>query len=291
MGRRLQYVMAAVMHEAAADEDNVPYGIDTPQFADGINEDHRIFRPCPVQFFQLGTITGLIAEFAVEPFDLIGPVSFTGCDHKTGFGIFFTQFRKGCQHRLFFRGMGRTCYDNRERIGSQSQFGFIRFQIFRCNLRIGLVKFRVSGNEYFLGIGSQMSNVIGVDTGLHAETAYGPKHVSPDAEQVTVVLYGFFGNTAVYHHHRDVPFPDGPQEIRPQFCFYRHEDTGMYPAYHGLGHPDKVQGEIDDGVCFRYDLLCHVVAAYGKGRYQHLPFRHDLLDFFYQRAGGYDFAY
>ena len=51
MGRRLQYVMAAVVHQAAADKNEIAYGVNTAQFADGINEHHRIFRPGPAHVF------------------------------------------------------------------------------------------------------------------------------------------------------------------------------------------------------------------------------------------------
>ena len=62
----------------------------------------------------------------------------------------------------------------------------------------------------------------------------------------------------------------------------------MYPAHNGFRHPDQVQRKINDGIRFRNNLPRHIIAAYGKRRYQDLALRHDFLDFFDQRAGSYD---
>ena len=215
MGRRLQYVMAAVVHQAAADEDDVAYGIDTPQLTDGIDQDHRIFRTCACHFFQFGTVARFIPELAVQPLDFIRPVGFAGRDDQAGFRILLTQLCKRGQYRFLFRRMGRTRHDDREGVRAQTELCFIGRQILRGNLRVGLVKFRVAGNKDLFGICPQMGNIIRVNTGLHAETADRTQHIPPDTEQVPVVLHGFFRDTAVDHHHRNVPFPDGPQEIRP----------------------------------------------------------------------------
>ena len=125
------------------------------------------------------------------------------------------QFGKSGQQNILFRRVGRTCHDDRERVFSQSQFGFIGCQVFRGHFRIGLVKFGVAGYKNLFGVRAQMGNVIGINAGLHAETAYGPQHVAPDTEQILVCLDRSFRNTAVDHHYGNVPLPDRPQKVGP----------------------------------------------------------------------------
>ena len=216
MGCRFQHVMPAVaLCHAAAHKDHIAYGVNTAQFTDSINQHHGTFRTGFFHILQFGTKTGLVTEPAAQPSDFIYPVSPAGSYDKSCFGILSAQFGKSGEQKIFFRCMGGTCHDNRKRIVSQSQFGFIVCQVFRCHFRISLVKFRIAGYKNLLGIRAQMGNVIGINTGLHTETAYSSQHVTPDTEQILVCLDRSFRNTAVNHHYGNVPFPDRPQKVRP----------------------------------------------------------------------------
>ena len=187
--------------------------------------------------------------------------------------------------------MRRPCNNNRERILVQSQLRLICFQIFRSYRRIGLIKFCITCHKDFFRICAKMSNIISINTGLHAETAHGSQHVSPDTEQIMICLDRSFGNTAVDHHHRNVPLPDSLQEVGPQFRLDRQENTRLHTAHNGFRHPRQIQREINVTVCFRDNLFCHIVATHGKSRYQHFPLRHHFFDFFYNRTGRYNFTY
>ena len=65
----------------------------------------------------------------------------------------------------------------------------------------------------------------------------------------------------------------------------------MNASHNRFRHPRQIQREIDISVRFRNNLLCHIVTADGKRRYQHFPLRHDFFYFFYNRTGRYNLAY
>ena len=207
--------MAAVAHKAAADEHNVTHGIDAAQFPNGIKQKDRKLRPRSFHFLQFGTEAHLIAKFGVHLFDLFNPVELTGSNNQAGTGIFFAHGGKRSQHSFLFRTMSGTCHNDRIGIFPQSQFCFIGCQIFRGNLCVGLVKFRVAGHNYFFRIRAQLGNIFGINAGLHAEEADGVQHITQEAGQIPVTFCGFFRDAAIHHHRGDVPLPDGPQEVRP----------------------------------------------------------------------------
>ena len=136
-----------------------------------------------------------------------------------------------------------------------------------------------------------MGDVFCVDGGLHAEPGYAAHHVGQDAEQVAIALHGFVGDAAVHHHDGDAAQLDGPQEVGPQFRFHGHEDPGHDPLHEGFGHKGQIQRKVNNGICFRDDLVGHVIAPCGYSRYQDLGIGHGLADFLDQGTGGHDFPH
>ena len=226
MGSRLQHVVTAGIAEGTADENNIAYGINTSQLTDGINNQQRIFLALTAFLQHLGTEACFIAVMACQLGNFLRSGSFTRCDNQTRMRIFFTDALKGFKEHLFFAGMRRAGNDNRI-ILFQAQLKTVFRQILRRNLRIGLVKFGIAGNKDFAAVGTEMRNIIGINAGLHTKAGYGIEHIIPDTIKIFVIFYGFFGDTAIYHHYRYMAFTDSAQEIRPQLCFYRHKDTGM----------------------------------------------------------------
>lgn len=186
--------------------------------------------------------------------------------------------------------MGTAGHDHRVVI-LQSQFFLVLVQVFRSDFRIGLVEFGVAGDKDPAFFRSQMLDVFRIDGRLHAEPGDAAHHVGQDAEQIPVALDGFVGDPAIDHHHRDPAQFDGPEEVGPQFRFHRHEDPGHDPFHKGFGYKGQIQGEVNDGIGFRNDLVGHVVAPGGHRGYQDLGIGHGLADLLHQRAGGHDFPY
>ena len=290
MSSRLQHIVTAGIAEGTADENNVADSINTSQLTDSINNQQRIFLALTAFFQHLGTEAGFIAVMACQLGNFLCSGSFTRCDNQTCMRIFFTDALEGFKQHLFFAGMRRAGNDNRI-ILFQAQLKAVFRQILRRNLRIGLVKFCITGNKDFAAVGTEMRNIIGINAGLHAKAGYGIEHIIPDTIKVFVIFYGFFGDTAVYHHYRYMTFTDSAQEIRPQLCFYRHEYAGMNTLNQGFCDKRQIQREVDDGICFGNNLLGHVITAYGKGRYQYRTIGHFLADLFYKRTGSNNFAY
>ena len=221
--------------------------------------------------------------------NFVSAFRFTRSNNKTRLGISFFNSFKSLQHGFFFGRMGRTGNNNRIR-PFDAQFFFIIIQIFLRNFRIGLVKLGVACYINFAGVCAQMADIIGINAGLHAETAYSIQHIIPNAVQIAVGFYRFFGNTAVNHHYRDIAFTQRTQKIRPQFCFYRHKNARADSFYNGFRHKRQIQREINNGICFRNNLACHIITANRNCRNQNRNFRHCLADFLYQRAGCYNFT-
>ena len=149
MRGRLQHIMPAMMHQTAADKDDIAHRIDAPQFTDRINQKHRILRTFAFQVFQFGAETGFIAEFGCQAPYLLRPGRLAGRDDQTGLRIFVAQFPEREQDRVFFRRMGRTGDDHRIRVLSQAQLGFIGRQIFRRNFSISLIELGIAGHKNF----------------------------------------------------------------------------------------------------------------------------------------------
>ena len=137
---------------------------------------------------------------------------------------------KGLQQNLFFAGMGGASHNNGIMV-LQAQLITIFCQILGSYLGIGLVKFSVTGYKNLLSIGTQMGNIIGINAGLHAKACHSVQHIIPNAVKIAIILNGFFADTTVNHHYRDMAFTDGTQKVGPQLRFYGHKHARVNAFY------------------------------------------------------------
>ena len=203
----------------------------------------------------------------------------TWCDNQSCFWINLAYFRKSFEKGFFFRRMGTTSYDNRK-TAFNTEFLFIAFQILHSNFCISLVKFSIAGDQDFAFIGAKMRNVFGVNRRLHAETADTAKHIFKDTVQITIRFHRFFADTSVNHHDRYFAHTHSAEKIRPQFGFYRQKDTRHYSLNIGFRNKRQIQWEINNGICFRNNLVSHIITTGSNGRNQNFCFRHRFPYFF-----------
>ena len=291
MGCRFQNVVAPMLDQAAAYKYGISYGVDPAQFPNGVNEHHIVGRAAAGrQFLQFGTEPQLQAVLLGQLGNLMDTAGFPGRHNQPGVGEFLLDILKTLKEGFFFGRMGAAGYNHRV-IAAQSQFFLILGQILRSHLRIGLVELGVAGDKNPAFFSPQVLDVLGINGRLHTETGNAAHHVGQNAKQVPVAFDGLVGNPAVDHHHRNPAELHGPQEVGPQFRFHRHENPGHNAFYKGFGHKGQIQGEVDDGIGFRNNLVGHVVAPGGHGGHQDFGVGHGLANFFHQRAGSYDFAH
>ena len=197
---------------------------------------------------------------------------------------------EGFKQNLFLTWMRRASHDNRI-ILLQAQLQTILVQILRRNLGIGLVKFRVAGNKDFAAVCAEMRNIIGINARLHAKTRNGIEHVVPDTVEIFIAFHGFFRDTAINHHYRDMTFTDSTQKVRPQLRFYRHEHAGVNAFDQRFCYKRQVQRKVDNRICFRDNLLRHVITANSEGGNQHGTVRHFLANLLNKRTCCHNLAY
>ena len=136
-----------------------------------------------------------------------------------------------------------------------------------------------------------MGDIISINTGLHAKAGNGVQHIVPNTIKITVVLNGFFRNTAVNHHHRNMTFANSTQKIRPQLRFYWHKYARMNTFNQRFSYERQIQRKIDNRIRLGNNLLSHIIAAYSKSTDQYWPIRHSFAYLLNQRTGRNNFTY
>ena len=124
MSRRFQYIMTAMLNQAAADKDNVTNSINTAKFADSVDQKQWIMRPFPLDLQQAGTQTCLEPILTSQFCYFVSTCNLARCDNQSCFRIDLTNFRKSFKKSFFFGRVSTAGHNNRKTVFN-TQFFFI----------------------------------------------------------------------------------------------------------------------------------------------------------------------
>ena len=287
MRRRLEDIVPAMRDQTAADIDHVADAVYLAQLADRIQQDDIMPRTRRLQ--KLGTPGHLEAGPAAERSDFARAQEVARGNDQLRLREFLPQNRECPEHQLILTLM-RTAGEEDLPAARETHLLQQLLLFLLAHIRIGLIEFRVAGDNDQVRVRAQAHDILCVDWRLHRELGDGADHIVEQTVQMMVARYALVADASIDHHDRDMHFPGRPQEIRPQLGLHRQEHARAHPAQHMGCQPRQVQRIIDDAVRILDDAIGHFVAAVRDYGNQDRALREFTAEFLDQRARGHYLA-
>ena len=284
---RLEDVVAAVWHEAAADEDDVADAVDLAELTDRVEDDDIL--PLRHLVLEFRARRDREAGLAAEVHDLRRAQELARRDDEARVRMRLAHGLEGLQHGLLLTAVRRAREEDAVILGEPHLLDDALL-LLGADIRVRLVEFRVARDRHELLRCTEAHDVLRIDWRLHREELDRPDHVAQQAVQMLVLLDALVADAAVDHHDRHVDLARRAQEVRPELRLDRQEDARPDAAQHVAGKPRQVEWEVDDGVGILDDAVGHLVAARRDDRDEDRALRElpaELLD---QRARRDDLA-
>ena len=107
-----------------------------------------------------------------------------------------------------------------------------------------LVVFCIARNDYFVRIGTDINNILCVNTALHAEHADRRKYLARKKRNQAVPYGAALTDAAVHHHDRNMFVCCNTQKVRPNFRFYQYDGLRLDNRQNAVGQIRQIQREI-----------------------------------------------
>ena len=284
---RLEDVVAAVRHEAAADENDIADAVDLAELTDRVEDDDVLILRRFV--LELRARRDRKACLAAEVDDLRRAQELARRDDEACVRMRLAHGLECLQHGLLLAAVRRAGEEDAIVLG-KAHFLDDLLLLLGTDIGVRLVELRVARDSHELLRCAEAHDVLRIDRRLHREELDRPDHVAQQAVQVLVLLDALVTDAAVDHHDRHVDLARRAQEVRPELRLDRQEDARADAPQHVAPQPRQVEREVDDRIGILDDAVGHLVAARRDDRDEDGALRELLAELLDERTRRDDLA-
>ena len=237
--RRLQQVVAAVGHQAAADEGDVGQGVEEQQLAHGVAEQHLVLRR---HRLGSGAAHGGEAFAPAQRVDGVEALGMARHEDQQRVGMAGEQLAVGGEDLLVFAGMGAGGDPQRAPLGSPAGT-----QGIGARLQLGIdtqVELDRAGDADALGAGAEPAEALGLGLGLRGDPVHLGEHRPGQAGKAGIAAGGLLRQPGVGQHRGSAAPRALVDVVGPQLGFHDQRELRPDPVEEARRRPRQVVGQI-----------------------------------------------